>query len=289
MELQRVLTKYLETHKRIVVPQLGAFLVKEPGKSILFSELVKRDDGVLRGLLMADERSEVEAAGAIDRFVFEVRHAVESGTEYRLADFGTMMPGPNGTIRFSYRPVVRLDRPIRPAEPVPAPSVVRQTPPVPNPVGRPAPEPASTQEPVPRAEEPSVQPEEPESSCKSHIDTARVAETVRKAFSDEPDEPDDADAPTKKSSTKRPGRSYEYEAGEEADKIVYTDYVKLRQGLFGAQTGSPQVRSVPVRGDSGCRDCGSGHCVRFLARSPRTAGRRDAATDGTDGTNRSPT
>lgn len=218
MELQTVLTKYLETHKRIVVPQLGAFLVKEPGKNILFSELVKRDDGVLRGLLMADGRSEVEAAGAIDRFVFEVRHAVESGTEYRLADFGTMMPGPNGTIRFSYRPVVRLDRPIRPAEPVPAPSVVRQTPPVPNPVGRPALEPASTQEPAPRAEEPSVQPEEPESSCKSHIDTARVAETVRKAFSDEPDEPDDADAPTKKSSTKRPGRSYEYEAGEETGK-----------------------------------------------------------------------
>ena len=228
MELQTVLTKYLETHKRIVVPQLGAFLVKEPGKSILFSELVKRDDGVLRGLLMADGRSEVEAAGAIDRFVFEVRHAVESGTEYRLADFGTMMPGPNGTIRFSYRPVVRLDRPIRPAEPVPAPSVVRQTPPVPNPVGRPAPEPASTQEPVPRAEEPSVQPEEPESSCKSHIDTARVAETVRKAFSDEPDEPDDADAPTKKSSTKRPGRSYEYEAGEEAGKEAGKAYSERR-------------------------------------------------------------
>lgn len=221
MELQTVLTKYLETHKRIVVPQLGAFLVKEPGKSILFSELVKRDDGVLRGLLMADGRSEVEAAGAIDRFVFEVRHAVESGTEYRLADFGTMMPGPNGTIRFSYRPVVRLNRPIRPAEPVPAPSVVRQTPPVPNPVGRPAPEPASTQEPAPRAEE-------PESSCKSHIDTARVAETVRKAFSDEPDEPDDADAPTKKSSTKRPGRSYEYEAGEEAGKEAGKAYSERR-------------------------------------------------------------
>ena len=227
MELQTVLTKYLETHKRIVVPQLGAFLVKEPGKSILFSELVKRDDGVLRGLLMADGRSEVEATGAIDRFVFEVRHAVESGTEYRLADFGTMMPGPNGTIRFSYRPVVRLDRPIRPAEPVPAPSVVRQTPPVPNPVGRPAPEPAadavpaSTQEPAPRAEE-------PESSCKSHIDTARVAETVRKAFSDEPDEPDDADAPTKKSSTKRPGRSYEYEAGEETGKEAGKAYSERR-------------------------------------------------------------
>ncbi len=180
MELLTVLTKYLETHKRIVVPQLGAFLVKEPERSIVFSELMKRDDGVLRGLLMADGRSEVEAAGAIDRFVFEVRHAVESGTEYSLADFGTMMPGPNGTIRFSYRPVVRLDRPMRTDEPQPA---------------------------------------APDPSYKSHIDTARMAETVRMAFSDEPDEPDDADAPTKKGSTatKRPARSYD--ADEEADEL----------------------------------------------------------------------
>ncbi len=224
MELQTVLTKYLETHKRIVVPQLGVFLVKEPGKSIVFSELMKRDDGVLRGLLMADGRSEVEAAGAIDRFVFEVRHAVESGTEYRLADFGTMKPGPNGTIHFCYRPVVRLDRPTRPVEPVPAPSVGRQTPPVPKPVEKPAPEPvvdvasASTMQSAPRAEVRSVQPVEPDSSYKSHIDTARMAETVRMAFSDEPD---DADAPTKKGSpsTKRPARLYEDETDEEADEV----------------------------------------------------------------------
>lgn len=224
MELLTVLTKYLETHKRIVVPQLGAFLVKEPERRIVFSELMKRDDGVLRGLLMADGRSEVEAAGAIDRFVFEVRHAVESGTEYRLADFGAMMPGPNGTIRFSCRPVVRLDRPMRPDEPVPAPSVVRQTPPVPDPVEKPAPElsadpvSAPTAQSEPRAEVRSEQPVEPNPSYKSHIDTARMAETVRMAFSDEPD---DADAPTKRelAPMKRPARSYE--ADEETDEAEY--------------------------------------------------------------------
>ncbi len=224
MELLTVLTKYLETHKRIVVPQLGAFLVKEPGKSIVFSELMKRDDGVLRGLLVADGRSEVEAAGAIDRFVFEVRHAVESGTEYRLADFGTMKPGPNGTIHFSYRPAVRLDRPTQPVELVPDSSAVRQTPPVPNPVEKPASEPAvdtvsaPTMQSAPRAEVRSMQ-LELDSSYKSHIDTARMAETVRMAFNDESDEPDDADAPTKKASAKRAARSYEYEADEEADEV----------------------------------------------------------------------
>ncbi len=224
MELLTVLTKYLETHKRIVVPRLGAFLVKEPGKSIVFSELMKRDDGVLRGLLMAGGRSEVEAAGAIDRFVFEVRRAVESGTEYRLADFGTMKPGPNGTICFSYLPAVRPEHHAQPEEPIPAPSVVRQTPPAPKPVEKPAPESVadvastSTVKPAPRAEARSVQAVELDSSYRLHIDTARMAETVRMAFNDEPD---DADAPTKKGSAaaKRPARSYEYEADEEADEV----------------------------------------------------------------------
>ncbi len=49
--LIHTLTQYLESHKRLVVPQLGAFIVKEPERSIVFSELLKRDDGVLRGLL----------------------------------------------------------------------------------------------------------------------------------------------------------------------------------------------------------------------------------------------
>lgn len=99
-----VLTQYLESHKRLVIPQLGAFIVKEPGQSILFSELLKRDDGVLRGLLREQGMGDLEAAGEIDRLVFEVRHAVEHGEEYRLEGFGTLKPGPNGTIAFHYEP-----------------------------------------------------------------------------------------------------------------------------------------------------------------------------------------
>lgn len=98
------LIQYLESHKRLVVPQLGTFIVKEPGRSVLFSELLKRDDGVLRGLLRDEGLGELEAAGEIDRFVFEVRHAVEHGREYLLEGFGVMKPGPNGTIAFVFEP-----------------------------------------------------------------------------------------------------------------------------------------------------------------------------------------
>lgn len=102
--LIKTLSQYLESHKRLVVPQLGTFIVKEPGRSVLFSELLKRDDGVLRGLLREAGAGDLEAAGEIDRFVFEVRHAVQRGEEYPLEGFGAMKPGPNGTVAFEYHP-----------------------------------------------------------------------------------------------------------------------------------------------------------------------------------------
>ena len=73
--LIHTISQYLESHKRLVVPQLGTFIVKEPGVSIVFSELLKRDDGTLRRLLIGGGLSELEAAGEIDRFVFESRSA----------------------------------------------------------------------------------------------------------------------------------------------------------------------------------------------------------------------
>lgn len=99
-----IISHYLETHKRLVVPQLGAFIVKEPEHTVLFSELLKRDDGILRGLLQAAGLQELEAAGEIDRFVFEVRHAVEHGESCPMPGFGTLHPGANGTIAFRYEP-----------------------------------------------------------------------------------------------------------------------------------------------------------------------------------------
>ena len=62
-DVKVLIAEFLRTHKRLVVPQLGAFIVKAPGGEILFSELFKRDDGVLRGLLTAAGASEIEAAG----------------------------------------------------------------------------------------------------------------------------------------------------------------------------------------------------------------------------------
>jgi hypothetical protein len=60
---------------------------------------------------MAKGMSELEAAGEIDRFVFEVRHAIEHGEEYVLGTLGVMRRGENETITF-----VQTPRPVEPPQ-----------------------------------------------------------------------------------------------------------------------------------------------------------------------------
>lgn len=93
--------EYLEHNKRIVVPRLGTFIVKPDGETIVFSELMRNDDGVLRSLLTSQGLGELEIDGMIDRMIFNIRHAAGNGREYAIDGFGSFMPGANGTIRFT--------------------------------------------------------------------------------------------------------------------------------------------------------------------------------------------
>ena len=103
MELiTNILIEYLKHNKRIVVPKLGAFIVKQPSGIIRFTDLIRNDDGVLRSLLVAYGMNELEATGKIDRYVFEIRHAVNQGERYTIADLGEFRAGENNTILFNH-------------------------------------------------------------------------------------------------------------------------------------------------------------------------------------------
>ena len=114
-----LISKYLESNKRLVVPNLGAFIVKEAGRVVLFSNLIKGDDGVLRSLLVEAGVSEMETAAALDRFVFEVNFRLESTGECLLDGFGILKSGVNGTVSFAYKPAAKgevLDGNVAPRE-----------------------------------------------------------------------------------------------------------------------------------------------------------------------------
>lgn len=120
INVKEYIAAYLRTHKRLVIPQLGAFIVKTPGREVLFSELFKRDDGILRALLTDGGTGEIEAAGAIDRLVFDLRHAVQNGGEYVIDGLGAFKGGDNGALSFVYDPTAGLS-PMQTAAPTSAP------------------------------------------------------------------------------------------------------------------------------------------------------------------------
>lgn len=100
------ITQYLLLNKRLVVPGLGAFVVNPANGELIFVELLKQDDGVLMRQLMADGLSAIEAANVIDRFVFEVRHRVDSGGVAMLNGIGRLSKAEDGLYRFEYDPEV---------------------------------------------------------------------------------------------------------------------------------------------------------------------------------------
>ncbi len=101
MVLAELISEYLKSNRRLVVPELGAFLVKEPDHKVLFSSLVKRDDGVLRELLLSSGLSDMEVEVLINRLLFEVRYAIENSEEYILVGVGSFKGDSSGALQFT--------------------------------------------------------------------------------------------------------------------------------------------------------------------------------------------
>lgn len=116
MILTQIIAEYMATHRRLVVPQLGAFLRKNETDELLFSEMLKRDDGVLIGLLRERGLGDLEAQGLIDRFVFELRHTVESGSVFRAEHLGLFARGAQFNLCFRHLPLLE----VTPSAPSPA-------------------------------------------------------------------------------------------------------------------------------------------------------------------------
>lgn len=132
--ITKLISQYLATHKRLVIPNLGTFIVKIPNESILFSNLIKTDDGVLRSLLTENGVSQLEAAATVDRFVFEVQYRLQNNGTCRLGGFGELRSGANGTITFRYEPATKAadgtvaEAAGAAAKPVPKPVAVQPQP-----------------------------------------------------------------------------------------------------------------------------------------------------------------
>ena len=99
-----VIERYLQQHRRLVIPAFGAFVVKDTGERI-FSDLLNSDDGVLVSLLRDMGLNEMEAAVMVDRFIFEVRYELDQYGYCRLGEVGTLRVEPDTKVLRLYPPV----------------------------------------------------------------------------------------------------------------------------------------------------------------------------------------
>ncbi len=95
-----VICSYMASNRRLVIPRLGAIIRKGEGQAMVFSSLMHRDDGVLLGAVQAAGANQIEAVGLVDRFVFEVRHALETEQAYHIQNLGYLVRGAEGALLF---------------------------------------------------------------------------------------------------------------------------------------------------------------------------------------------
>lgn len=96
--LESIITDYLHQHRRLVIPDLGAFLKKEGGE-VVFAPFLNKDDGILTGLVRQNYgASSTEAEGIITKYVDNVRETVDSKGAYLLSPLGWLKKDPNGLL-----------------------------------------------------------------------------------------------------------------------------------------------------------------------------------------------
>lgn len=90
----------LESNNRLIVPELGAFIVKQrtPLK-IVFNEFLQYNDNMLVETISKKENIDIsEAKNRIDKFTHEIKSILNQGEYYALDKLGDLIKNPSGKI-----------------------------------------------------------------------------------------------------------------------------------------------------------------------------------------------
>ncbi len=118
VDIERAICGYLQTHRRINIPALGAILRRGVSNTMIFSEFAKGDDGVLREELVRLGETEISAGVQIECFVERVMQAMDEGHEFEIDGIGRLKRDESGVIvlRQSTADVVATQQFVEPIE-----------------------------------------------------------------------------------------------------------------------------------------------------------------------------
>lgn len=100
--INRIIAEYIKGHKRLVVPDFGAFIRKETGEVVLI-EFLKKNDGVLISLIAATKGiSEQEAFEAAEQYVAKIKRNIAQSGDYYIEGLGRIYVTPSGFYELEY-------------------------------------------------------------------------------------------------------------------------------------------------------------------------------------------
>jgi len=102
--IQKNLKSFVLTNRRLIIPNIGAFLLKETAdkqKQVIFSSFLKYDDGLLRKLLCEQENiSEDKAKNAVEEFSQTILDTLNDEKPFFINQLGCLTKDNQGIINF---------------------------------------------------------------------------------------------------------------------------------------------------------------------------------------------
>lgn len=90
--MEKYLSNLLELNSRVIVPDLGAFIIRQQDpKELVFNDLLAFDDGMLTDTITREENiSKTEAQNRIRQFVEKVKKELQDGKTYHIEKLGSL-------------------------------------------------------------------------------------------------------------------------------------------------------------------------------------------------------
>jgi hypothetical protein len=118
--MENILINLLEANNRVIVPELGAFILRQKDpRELAFNDLLAFNDGMLSDHLEKTEGlSSEEAEKRIKEFVADTKNNLSKGKNVKLEGLGILSMDAAGKILFSEKPFVQdVKKPVKKSEP----------------------------------------------------------------------------------------------------------------------------------------------------------------------------
>ncbi len=121
-QINAIIAQYIANETRLIIPDVGTLIRRKESGEIVFMEMLKKNDGVLSGLIVNTlDVSPSKSAEILKGYTAEIQQQLSSSKKFILDGVGVLLARAEGGIDFSFNPFAQsIPEPTRATEEVPA-------------------------------------------------------------------------------------------------------------------------------------------------------------------------